>query len=248
MQQEPLATTDQFSREATRRIAREAARGAVADFTARVNHGRREGDLSLSRFALHTWGVVAAMSLIVGVSASLIQQPDPFASLAVTISKRLNDVVRPKQAAVVQTVPEAHKQATAPLPKSQKFDFELAGSLRLNEPLDETVTGSVSSAPERPRPPGPSIGMVISVHKSADILKRRYSALLQREPGLFAGLEPIIEPNSDKIGDSLALTAGPFASSEEAANFCREIQLRLTLTCSPTVYLLTNGAQTAAGN
>ncbi|MEL6735331.1 MAG: hypothetical protein AAFO98_05555 [Pseudomonadota bacterium] len=258
MQHEPLAMTDQFSREAARQMAKKAALMASQDYQARAKGGRRSTDVSLNRFALHTWGILAALSLVAGATATFNQSSNPLEFLAVTMSKPLfpeeTRQIAEKSAPVATAPAEVaglKSEADTGTRLAQTSPPEL-GNLRLQGAVDATTTGSVRPAGDQPisssgpKPSGApsaldtvssrSFGMAISIESSKDVLERQYAALLQREPGLFADLSPVIEPISKKGGQAFSLVTGPFETSSAAARFCRQVQLRLTLTCLPQAY------------
>jgi len=258
MQHEPLAMTDQFSRETARQMARKAALMASQDYQVRAKRGRRSSDLSLNRFALHTWGVLATLSLVAGATATFNQSSNPLEFLAVSMSEPLfqegNRQIAEKSAPVATAttqVADLKREADSETTLVQTLPSEL-GSLRLQGGFDEITTGSIPPANDQPtfgrglepvsqpsassKGPSRSFGLVISVESSKAVLEHQYAALVQREPALFADLSPVIEPTRKKGGRAFSLVTGPFETSDAAARFCRQVQLRLTLSCLPQTY------------
>ncbi|MEM1039544.1 MAG: hypothetical protein AAGI12_08740 [Pseudomonadota bacterium] len=249
--------TDQFSRETARQMAKRAALMASQDYLERAKGGRRSSDLSLNRFALHTWGVLAALSLVAGATATFNKASNPLEFLAVSMSKPLlpqgNRQIAEKTAPVASAparIADVDNDAGDGINLARTLPSQL-GNLRLEGAIDEVTTGSIRltdgpaiSAGDMTPQDGPgslksvsrNFGMVISVETSKRVLERQYTALVQREPDLFAGLSPVIEAGRKKGGQVFSLVTGPFQTSQAAAHFCRQVQLRLTLSCSPQTY------------
>ena len=224
-----------------RLAALKAARDAAEHM---VKNSARKNANAVGAFALYTWGSLAFVSAmfvaVIGLSPSgLIPQPESLAQKvpAREVQQAKSEPVLPEEQA--DLVVELEKPELPEVKPPKVKIVETKQDLK----LDTISTGSVEEITEEqlqpyPEAPLPEILFAVDIGgaKSATPLIHRYIALKRRAPDLFGHLEARIQVQGRGSSLEARLVAGPFATQDEVAYFCRAIRLRLTLDCSMSTF------------
>ena len=227
--------------EVIRLAALKAARDAAEHM---VKNSAQKNTNAVGAFALYTWGSLAFVSAmfvaVVGLSPSgLVPQPNPMAE---------SDQTKKVQLARTEPVePQKQEEVAVKLEKPDLPEVELPKvkmvKTKQDLKLDTFSTGAVEEAREEQLqaspealPPEMLFAVDIGGADSATPLIQRYIALRRRAPDLFGQLEGRIQMQGRGSAPAVRLVAGPFATQNEVAYFCRAIRLRLTLDCAISTF------------
>ena len=218
----------------SREAARQAALKAASDI---LRQRKQETPKHQGVFALYAWGVVAFISVLFAVTATLVPGSDEPLPLVAESIKLQTPVEVEKELtsadSIDTTVTGAIDTLTPQTTEPETIDVadKEIEEIELKEDVEDDEKLIASTAPS-----GIILGVDLGSAGSIPLLRNRYVAMKRRAPDLFSNMTPLVAMNEEEQELIARLVVGPFDTSVKVVEFCRKIRLRLTVDCTPTDY------------